>query len=340
MSTQKQYTARDFIQTLEKGLFSNLFLFLGDEEGLKEKCITKIYELLEKQHGKDNVAFSRFHAESGDLDKFNEFTLSPSMFTPAKLAILSGADSIQSTNEHKKIFSDILSNIPSSSFILILANGYTVPKIIPKEHHNNIITVKFWRLFQNETEKYLIQSLNKAKIQYDHDALRFLIALLGNDVKKIDDAVEKISFSGVDKITKEFLTDFIASERESNVFEFIDSVLQKSDRSFPLLHSLLLDGVYELSILALLTRQFENLMLYHKGIDAGKAPAEMLNNLGIKEKQHSKFIDSAGKFSIVMIEKIFSFIHETEASIKGGGQYKSFLSNPLVVLTEKILFSA
>lgn len=340
MAAQKQYTARDFIQKLEKGLFAQHFLFLGDEEGLKEKCTLKIYELLENQYGKESVAISRFHAESGDFEKFREFTLSPSMFNPAKLAVLCDAHSIQSTSDNRSIFSDIITNIPHNSFIIIQADGYSVPKVIPKEFHDTFITVKFWRLFQNESEKYLIQSLNNLNIQYDQDSLQFLIALLGNDVKKFDDAIEKISFSGQNKITKDFLVDFISNERESNVFEFIDSLLEKSPRSVQYLHSLLLDGVHEPSILALITRNFENFMRYHKSIEENKNPVEIFNTIGIKEKHQSKFIYQARNFPQATIEKIFSLIHETENKIKGSWQYKTILSNPLVELTEKILFSA
>lgn len=337
MPSQNQYNARDFNQKLEKGIFAQSFLFLGDEEGLKEKCTAKIIELLEKQYGKESVAISRFHAESGDFGKFHEFILSPSIFTSAKLAVLSGANSIQSNNENKIIFSDILTNIPHSSFIIILAEGYAVPKVIPKEHHDAIITVKFWRLFQNEAEKYLMQSLNKCKIQYDPDALQFLILLLGNDVKKIDDAVEKISFSGQSRITRDFLMDFIANEPDSNVFEFIDSLLEKSPRSIQLLHALLLDGVHELSILSLLTKNIENLMRFQKGIEEGTSPAEMLKSLGIREKNQSRFIANANRFSQSSLKKIFSFIHQAEDKIKGGTQYKTLLANPLVELAEKIL---
>lgn len=339
MPSQNQYNAHDFMQKLEKGLFAHRFLFLGDEEGLKEKSTAKIYELLEKKFGKDCVALSHFHAESGDFEKFHEFILSPSMFTPAKLAVLTGLNSIQSTNENKSKFSDILTNIPPSSYIILHADGYNVPKAIPREHHDVIITVKFWRLFQNETEKYLMQSLNRLKIQYDQDALQQLIALLGNDVKKLDDALEKISFSGQSKITKDFIIDFIYRERDSNIFELLDCLLEKSMRSIQLIQSLLFDGVYELSILALITRNFENLMLFHKGIKEGKAPMEILNNLGIKEKNKQKFIGNADHFPPEIIKKIFVFIHEAEDKIKGGWQYKSSLSNPIIELAEKIIFS-
>ncbi len=338
MDSQHQYNARDFIHKLEKGFFGQRFLFLGDEEGLKEKCTGKIFELLEKNYGKDCVTFSRFHAESGDFGKFHEFILTPSMFSAAKLAVLSGTNSIQTTNENKSIFSDILTNIPTSSFIIINADGYAVPKVIPKEHHDTIITVKFWRLFQNEAEKYLMQSLNKLKIQYDRDALQFLISHLCNDVQKIDDAVEKISFSGQSRITRDFLIDFIANERESNVFEFIDSLLEKSPRSIQLLHSLLLDGVHELSILVLMARNFENLMLFHKGLEEGTSPTEMLKSLGIKEKNQSRFIANANRFSLSALKKIFLFIHQAEDKIKGGTQYKTLLANPLIEAVEQILF--
>lgn len=336
-SPRNQYNARDFMREIEKSLPGQIYLFTGEEEGLKEKCAARIFELLEKKYGKNGVVLSRFHAESGDLLKFYEFTLSPSMFTPSKLAVLSGTHAIQVTNENKRIFSESFSILPATSVIILFAEGYAIPKIIPKEYHDKLIHVKFWRFFQNDAEKYIMQSLQKLKIKYDHDALQCMITLLGNDVKKIDDAIEKISFSGHNTITRDFLLDFLFDERESNVFEFIDSLLEKSPHSLRILHSLLLDGVYELSILALLVRNIENLLFYHKATAEGKTPSEIMNVLGIKEKQQQKFINHANHFTRTPLEKIFTLIHEAEDKIKGGWQYKSLLSNPLVELTEKII---
>jgi DNA polymerase III delta subunit len=338
MTAKNQYNAKEFIRAFENNYLGNIFLFLGDEEGLKVKYTLHMLESLEKKYGKGMVSFSQFHADSEDISKFIECSLSASMFEPAKLSVLYGTDVIQTTNENKSLFALFFKELPSTTTIILYSDGYNIPKIIPKEYHDTLITVKFWRLFQNEIEQYIKQEFSKRNIECAHDAVQSLIILLGNDVKKIDEAIEKISFSGQNTITKQFLEGFISSDRDSNIFEYIESVLNKSPQSLTLLNALLLDGINELIILSMLTRNFENIMRFHKAIRQNKTPHEALDMLGIKEKQKNAFITRANNFTPNAILKIFSLVYDTEKQIKGGLHHKSALANPLVGLTSNIIF--
>ncbi len=336
MAALQQINAKDFARGLGKGPLRRVYLFLGEEERLKEKMIESMAGLLEKGTGPGSVSVARFHAENNELDEALGFALMQSMFTPKKLAIVYGVEAVQATKQNKSLFEELVTGLPDSTTLVLVSSQNSVPKTVPVG--GDMAAVKFWRYFERDMAAYVRDTIRKYGMTIDEGAVMLLMKLLGRDLGKIDEALERLKFSGHSHITPGLVSLFITDDREASIFEFLDALFRKSPGAFNLLKSLLDDGVHELVVLTMVNRQCESLDAFHRRLAEGAGADAAMEGLGVQERNRQAFLDYAGKFGPADVRRAFSALYEAEDRLKGGPRSKSIIANPLFALVSKMVF--
>lgn len=338
-SAIKYPNSKQYKKTIEKGDLEHLYLFIGEENAEKDKYIDLITKKLFKGKQKDEINVRRFHAESDDINLAGEYVLNESMFSPQKICILLNIDTINSKDKEKQLaLNTIIENLPDSAILILTSKNNRVPACIAKKNLEKIQVVHFWRLFESEIEKYIINELRNFNKNIDHKATLRMIQLLGRDLNKIDHAISQIVNRSEDKIiTEQLVLELVADEKQVIIFELINNIFNKNKRSLYLLKKIIGEGIHELVVLVFIKREAEKLEKYYAMKNHDMSDSEIFKNLKIPTADMQNFIERANLFTPVSVKNIFTSIYKTEYEIKNYNLSKAYIANPLVELITNVI---
>jgi len=93
----KYPNAKQFKRELDGDRLERLYLFLGEEEGEKDKCINRIMVMAFNDPFERSHASCRFHMENDEFMTAADFVLSPSMFSSLRVCVIYNIDALRAT---------------------------------------------------------------------------------------------------------------------------------------------------------------------------------------------------------------------------------------------------
>ncbi len=316
-----------------------LYLFLGEEEGEKDKVIGSIADRLfpgiDDRRGISSVFYME---EAGELAKAAEFAVSPSMFVSARMCVIRDADKITGGKAAAQLMRDLVENRDSGTTVIITAAESKPPAVLPKDILDLFKVVQFWRLFDQDIQHYVVNSIGKMGMEIEVAAVERLLDLTGRDIKKVDEALEMIRFSGESGIvTVDIVKNFVHDVRSTNIFDFLDRFFSGSPSALNELKKLLDAGTPDLLILTMIMKEAETMERYRNFLDRGMDPDEALKKAGVNPRAAEHFTRRVGKFDAKALTILFSEIARADSAIKSGGRSKFLLSHPLFDLTSAMI---
>ncbi len=342
----KYPNSKVFKGELKSKKLEKIYLFIGEEEGDKDKVINLILDKVFSSNDEKKESVNRFNIMGkSDKEKYDEFVkavdyaISESMFSGDKFCIIKNIDSIKAVKSNKSIITDMIETLPDSTRLIMTATGNSVPAVIPKDLHSKIKIVQFWKMFESDIHSYVASSINKMGFQIEQNALSHFVDLTGRDIRKVDDGLEMIKNSKFDSaITVELIDELIYDLKEVTVFDYIEFLFKRDKKALDLLKKLLDDFTPELQILSLIVRQVEMLEKFHLAVSQGENRDGAIRKAGVFGKSKDSFLLHSGKFTPRMLRGVFSIIAKADYELKSGVKSKDFMSNPLTTLTSDILF--
>ncbi len=167
MTYQKFQNSKQLAAELNSNKLESIYLFLGEEEGEKDKIISKIIDMRLKSQDEKNYSTRRFHLESGEFQDAAEFAMSASMFSESKVCVMLNVDSLKSKSDDKRLLNEILNTLPDSNIIIMTSPENKPPSIIDNKDIKKIKIIQFWRFFDNDISSYIINSIRKKNMKID-----------------------------------------------------------------------------------------------------------------------------------------------------------------------------
>ncbi len=316
MSDKQIINSKQLDKDLDKSNIERVYLFLGEEDGVKDKIIAKIKEKISNKNRNIGAVLQRFHLENGEFMNAADYALSQSLFSESKICVMLNIDSIQPLSSNLQLMDELIGNLPDKNTLIMTSSENNQPKIINAKIANKIRIVRFWRFFENDAVNYIKINLGRIGVVIDERAIHLMIELLGRDIRKIDGALEKISLSGEKRITEDYINQIILFERDVSIFDYIDALFKKEKKAFTLLRGMIDSGMHELIILNMITRQVDMLERYHQLIGDTSLDT-IMKELKISDRNRVPFLQYAGKFTSQNIKMIYPFILRAESKIKG-----------------------
>jgi DNA polymerase III delta subunit len=325
---------------LARAVPANLFLFMGEEEGEKDKIIAEILDTVFRDIPDRSNCVARFHIENNEFPEAADFLLSPSIFYPVRACVLYNINALKKDDHCSHLLTEIFQTISPSMTLIMTTELNNPPPLLTRDMLEKTRIVQFWRYFDRDIERYVNMTTAKLGLFLDRSALVLLLELTGRDIKKIDEALfmlQNASDSG--KIDENIVASVVHDRRETNIFEFIDSLFTRGKNALLLLEKILEKGTPELLIANMILRQAEILELYHSLAAGGTAPEEALNRCGVLPKKRETFWKMADAFPRERAEKIFPLVARADYEMKSGGKSRIITRNPVFILASEILYS-
>ena len=327
---------------LEAKKISPRYLFLGEEEGEKDKFIARVIEMSVEPGSEMSGSVGRFHLnDSDELLRAADFALSQSMFSSSRVCVIRDLDRLSSTASNRSMISEMVLSSPPGTTLIMVSPENRPPSVIDKDTLKEFNTVVFWRYFDQDIYNYIQINLRNLGLSIDDRALKRLLEKTGKDIKKIDEAIDIIRYSGESSvITEELVDDFIHDTRESTVFEFIDSLFMRKKGSLLLLKKLIDEGTPDLLILNLVLKRAEALEKYHSLASEGTSESGALSGAGITKRNEQSFRAQAAAYGKGPLKEVFPAIAHADATIKSGRRAGGLADHPLLVMASSVLFGA
>jgi DNA polymerase III delta subunit len=323
--------AKQISADIDRGNLARTYIFLGEEDGEKERFIERIAGLF---IGEGESTISRFHCESGDVVAAALYTLESAMFSPKKIAVVYNISQLASKREQSMIV-QMIDDIPDSSLVIFTSNENYPPKYLDAKTLEKTSPVIFWRMFESELQNYIIKRFRDAGRQIDSHAAARILSLTGRDLRKVEEAVERILAGSEGAVTERLVASVVADARVVSVFEFVDVFFKRGKNVFALLRKVLDEGESELGLIALMQREAERIESYHLMRLSGKAHEDVISELRINPRNADDFMTSANSFDAESIRRFFILLSRADYAAKSSRLSRSPLSSPLIeVITE------
>jgi DNA polymerase-3 subunit delta len=179
-----------------------------------------------------------------------------------------------------------------------------------------------------------IQKRTRAKGgDIDREAITLLAALVGNDLRLLDQEIEKLLlYADGRPVNAEDVRVLVSRARETNIFDLVDCVgRRETDRALRLLHGLLADGEAPLYLLTMLARQVRILIQVSELGAQGLTQKEMADRLKLHPFVVKKGDAQARNFTMADLEAAHTRLVEADWSIKTGKMEDVLALDTLVV---------
>jgi len=317
-----------------------MYFFTGEEEGEKDKLITQILKLFFKGDFDSSRSTGYFHAENGEIMDAVDFALSSSMFSNRRACIIRNIDALSVKKENKLLLADLFANISDGTLLILTTVKNTPPAVISQENLKKMKVVQFWKFFDSDIYSYVTLELKKAGMTCDDKAVSLLAELTGRDIRKIDEAIDMIKFSGeTGRVSADIVRNMVHDVRSVSIFEFLDFLFKNDKRALVSLKKVIDDGTHELVILNMILKKLETLEKFYSCREQNMTLDESLKNSGIYGRSRDDFITYTKFFPQKRISLIFPLAAKADSGLKSKRNSKELISNPVFSLTESILFN-
>ena len=180
---------------------------------------------------------------------------------------------------------------------------------------------RFPRLSQRDLPGWIQARARQEGVDISPAAVRLLADLVGNDLWVLWQELKKLAlYAGARRVEDEDVRALTVAAREASVFTLVDAVVEgRPDQALRLLEQLLDQGAAAPYLLAIITRQYRNLLLAKEMLRGRHQAAEIGDRLGIVSRfALGKVLEQAGRYPPARLEASYRRLLEADVSIKSG----------------------
>jgi DNA polymerase-3 subunit delta len=311
---------------LQRDELSPVYLLFGPETQLRDRAVKAITD--------------RAFAE-GDLRDFNETSFSlntegnlqlalaaaeqlPMMakrrvirITDVRVSASGHRDTI--TEEHEPMLSAYLANPSQHSVLIFIADDLNGVRKMGKFLRDKTTSVEFTRLGDNELTQQAQREIKAAGAEIDSASLRHLVALAGQDMRRLINEINKLVTAALPgkTITPALIESLIANTREISNFDLTDHLVAgRKSQALAVLKKILDDGGEPLALLGLISYNYRRLLMAKDMMSRGADRREVANVVKLRYNDQEPFLTAARRAKIDSLTRAIKLLAKTDLAIK------------------------
>ncbi|MGI8788871.1 MAG: DNA polymerase III subunit delta [Pyrinomonadaceae bacterium] len=240
--------------------------------------------------------------------------------------------------EHEDVLAAYLKRPSETSVVIFVADELDKRRKISKLLLENSVAVEFQALKDDDLIVWARTKLKDLNAETDERALRHLVGLVGDNVRRLTSEIEKLAVAALPDhlITFELVESLVANSREISNFDLTDSLLAKNKtRALQILKKILDDGAEPLMLLGLIASNFRRLFMAKELMRNGVERREVARTMKLPYSKQEDFLAAARRIEIEKLTGIMRRIKDADVAIKtsigGGGRDGSRLQIEMLV---------
>lgn len=256
--------------------------------------------------------------------------------TDIRISAIGTKDNLK--EETEEILTNYLKRPAQTSVVIFIADELDKRRKMSKLLIENSTAVEFSAFDDGELMRWAKDELKKLGANADDNALRHLVAFVGNNVRKLTTEIEKLVTAALPEkiITHELVEALVPNSRELSNFDLTDHVIAKNrTKALQTLKKILDDGAEPLMLLGLISYNFRRLFMAKELMSQGVERKEVVRIMKLHPRHHEDFLATARRTDSERFSRIIQKIAETDIAIKtsqgGGGTAGSRLQIEMLV---------
>lgn len=300
---------------IKQNSFKSVYLLYGAESYLKRLYRDKLKEAI--LNGSDEMNYSYFEGKGVDILKVIDIANTLPFFAERRLIIIENSGLFKSSND----FSDYIKAIPEHTFFVFVESEVDKRNRLYKAVKDKGTISEMNGMDEANLKLWVASLLNKDKKKITEDTISYFLSKTGTDMENIQNEVEKLICYALEKevITKEDVEEVVTVQISNKIFAMIDAIGSKNgDKALELYYDLLALREKPMSILYLITRQFNILMQVKELAELGNPNGVISQKLGLMPFTIPKYIAQSKNFTIKVLKEAINSCAEVEEMVKTG----------------------
>ena len=330
-----------FFDEVKAGTVRNAYLFYGPEAYIRKSALTTLQKKLLTPGLEDmNCTFMQNPTAQQILENCETLP----MLGDWRLVIVQGLALLESGKakdeaQESKTLVDYIGRVPPSTCLVFECEAPDKRKKLCQTLMKLPGAVSFDALSDARLTQWMNQTLRPMKKRMDANTCAHLAFTSGRDLTMLNGELQKLAaYVGErETITAEDVEQIATHTAECTVFAMVDALVDgQAERAFSLLNVLLEGGEQRIGVLALITRQYRQ-MLYAKDMQESRTPqVQMAKALGVPPFALSQLTRRAGRRTMAQLKKQLALCVNADFDIKRGAvREEAALDRLMLALTEK-----
>lgn len=326
--------AREFFKKIaDEGAFKPVFLVQGEERFLVDQAVAKITKAVFPD-GRDDFNYISYHGnEAKGTDIASAASQAP-MFAAKRLVIVRNADRL-AASEMEPLAAYAAD--PATSTVLVieavkLDGRSKAVKALSKAKSVQKITFK--PLYAREAAAWVNSQAPRFNLQFRADVGGYLVDAVGTSLAQLDMALERIALylGDENQVTLDAVRAIVPDTRSRSVFELTDHLaLRRLDAAIGCFHRMIYQGDSPIGALAMVARQFRQLLMAHDGAALGLSSGEMASHIGCPPFKVRDYIKASRNFTEPRLRELLRLIAETDLALKSSRVKRELIIERLFV---------
>jgi DNA polymerase III subunit delta len=313
----KVLTREDLREKLKANQIAPVYLLFGAETFLRDLAVKTITD-----RTLAGCELREFNENSFSL---NDFDIQTSLSAAEQLPMMASRRVVKITELNKLKESDedflqgYLKRPAESCVVIFVAEELDKRKKLSKLLLDNCVSVEFTPLKDFEIQTWTRQKAKELKVQIDEKALRFLLNLIGNSVRKLTSELEKLAVAALPDsiITQELVESLTPNSREVSNFDLSDQMLAGNrNGAMKVLQKVLNDGAEPLMLLGLIANNYHRLFLAKELMSQGVERIEVARIMKLPPFKQEDFLATARRADTERLSWSMQRIAEADLAIK------------------------
>lgn len=305
------------IEDLKNHNFRQVYLLYGSEAYLVQQYKHKLLKALREEG--DTMNFTRF--EGKDISQQEVIDLAETMpfFSDRRVILLEDTGFFKNKCD---LITDYMAELPDYLNLIFVEQEVDRRSRMYKAVRDKGHAAEFTMPKSEELVKWIGAAFSKNGRKIRTGTAQLLLERTGSDMGNIRNEIEKLICytEGRDQITTADLDAVSITQTVSKIFDMVRAVAQKDQKqAMALYEDLLALREPPLKILAIMARQFRQMLLSKRMEREGTAVPEIMKALGIPSSYAVRsLLSCAGRYSFSELEGILREFTDMEEAVKTG----------------------
>ncbi len=305
------------LSDINNNTYKTVYLLYGEEAYLRLQYRQKLVSALSPEGDSMNCSF--FRGRDVNVTEVIDLAQTLPFFADRRAIFLEDTGFAKEDNE--KLNEYIMGDIPDTTVIIMIESEVDKRKKLFKAIDKRGLCVSFDRQSDDTLKKWILLRLKKENKQITAQTMDMFLETVGDDMFALSTELEKLlSYTyGRDVITMQDIAEVCTVRLAVRVFDMIDMIGKKNSKeAVYMYHELLEMKESPFGILALIIRQFNQMLWISDLSDGGRGKGDIATKVGLSPYIVGKYLAQIRNFSLKEIKDTLRLCAETDEAVKKG----------------------
>ncbi len=325
---------------IEKDI-SGTYLLCGEEKLLIDKTINFIFEKFLPESFRD-LNFSKFNGSNLNINDFFSSIETIPLMSEYRLIVVDELQALLQKIETDEAFFKTLDGVGKDTILIFIDSDSDLKKTtkLYKYFNKNERIVEFSKLENKDLMNFLKREFKSKKKEISDSDLSYLIMISGYTNKKVEvslyelmnDVKKLLAYSTSNTVNREEINKTITKAIDSNIFNLLDSLLNKNvEISLEIFYDLYDKSEPIQGILHMIQRRYRHIYQYASLFKDRVGERDIEDIIGISSYEFKTISRYGRSIDLCDLKDSLVYIYESDKTLKSSGREELLIMEHLIV---------